>query len=81
MVLGALSTPPTRDFNLTVELRDALKLQSSLRLSPYVKAAPEIKEFTKGLKTMKVPEQLSINEAASLFEVYMKKGALHTGEY
>ncbi|KAA1468983.1 hypothetical protein DENSPDRAFT_857644 [Dentipellis sp. KUC8613] len=76
-VLGAISSTNTT-FRLSPELRHALGIQSWLRPSPYQKIAPEIVEFTKGIETLRVPDQLSVNEAASLFEVWMKDKALHT---
>ncbi|THH17829.1 hypothetical protein EW146_g3049 [Bondarzewia mesenterica] len=73
--IGALSMTNTT-FKLSTELRYALKLQSWMHPSPYLKTAPEVEEFTKGIKTLKVPDQLSMGEAASLFEVWMKDFAL-----
>jgi len=37
-----------------------------------------MKEYTVGLRSLPVPSQLSIPEAASLFEVWMKDKALHS---
>jgi len=76
-VLGALSMTNTT-YKLSTELRHALKLQQWLQPSPYLKVAPEIAEFTKGLQTLRVPEQLTVDEAAALFEVWAKDKALHT---
>ncbi|TFY79925.1 hypothetical protein EWM64_g4084 [Hericium alpestre] len=76
-VVGALSTADTR-FKLSTELRHALGLQPWLKPSPFVKIAPEILEFTKGIEMMRVPDRLSVDEAASLFEVWMKNKTLHT---
>lgn len=43
------------------------------RLSPLV-------EYAHGLQNLAVPPRLSINEAASLFEVWMQDKALHSGK-
>ena len=38
--------------------------------SPYDKRSKPLQEYTTGLSPIPVPEQLSLNEAASLFEVW-----------
>ncbi|KAI0314593.1 mitochondrial ribosomal death-associated protein 3-domain-containing protein [Amylostereum chailletii] len=76
-VIGALSSSNT-DFKLTPELRHALGLQPELKFSPFKNIAPEYEAFTAGVQTMIVPSQLKVEEAASLFEVWMKNRSLHT---
>ncbi|KAH9975748.1 mitochondrial ribosomal death-associated protein 3-domain-containing protein [Lactifluus volemus] len=76
-VVGALSLSD-KTYSLSPELRYALHLQSWLQPSPYLKVAPEITTFTRGIQILKVPEKLSVNEAASLFEVWNKNRTLHT---
>ncbi|KAI0060655.1 hypothetical protein BV25DRAFT_1954404 [Artomyces pyxidatus] len=76
-VIGALSSSNTT-FKLSTELRHALGLQPWLHPDPYLKIAPEIAAFTKGIKTWMVPDRLTVDEAASLFEVWSKDKTLHT---
>ncbi|KAH9992708.1 mitochondrial ribosomal death-associated protein 3-domain-containing protein [Russula compacta] len=76
-VVGALSLS-NKTYGLSQELRHALGLQPWLQPSPYLKVAPEIKTFTRGIQIVKVPERLNVNEAASLFEVWNKNKSFHT---
>jgi small subunit ribosomal protein S29 len=69
-----------KTYGLSEELRHALGLQPWLQPSPYLKVAPEIKSFTKGIQILKVPEKMNVNEAASLFEVWNKNKSFHTRE-
>ena len=78
-VVGALSLSD-KTYGLSQELRHALGLQPWLQPSPYLKVAPEITTFTRGIQILKVPEKLSVNEAASLFEVWNKNKSFHTRE-
>ena len=74
-VLGALSGSDTR-FRLPLELSEALGLPFDGPSGPYVRRKPELVEYSKGLTNIPVPAQLQVNEAASLFEVWMKDKAL-----
>ncbi|KAI0255675.1 mitochondrial ribosomal death-associated protein 3-domain-containing protein [Lactifluus subvellereus] len=74
-VIGALSLSD-KTYGLLQELRHALGLQPSLQPSPYLKVAPEIKTFTRGIQILK--EKLNVNEAASLFEVWNKNKSFHS---
>ncbi|KAI9464801.1 mitochondrial ribosomal death-associated protein 3-domain-containing protein [Russula earlei] len=76
-VVGALSLSD-KTYSLSQELRHALGLQPWLRPSPYLRVAPEITTFTRGVQVVKVPEELNVNEAATLFEVWNKNRSLHT---
>ncbi|KAI0306051.1 mitochondrial ribosomal death-associated protein 3-domain-containing protein [Multifurca ochricompacta] len=76
-VVGALSLSD-KTYGLSQELRHALGLQPWLQPSSYLKVAPEITAFTKGIQILKVPEKLNVNEAASLFEVWNKNKSFHT---
>jgi small subunit ribosomal protein S29 len=69
-----------KTYGLSQELRYALGLQPWLQPSPYLKVAPEITTFTRGIQILKVPEKLNVNEAASLFEIWSKNKSLHTRE-
>ena len=75
--LGALTASSTI-YPISVELQDALSLPSSgAPPSPYDKVRSRVlKGYTKGMQAVRVPDQLSIPEAAALFEVWMKDRAL-----
>ncbi len=79
-VVGALSLSD-KTYGLSEELRYALGLQPWLRPSPYLKVAPEITTFTRGVQLVNVPEKLNVNEAASLFEVWNKNKSSHTRKF
>ena len=79
-VFGALSTGNTQ-FQLPIELREALGLPSDRPIGPYVKRSPPLVEYAQGLQNLPVPPSFSVNEAASIFEVWMQNNALHTREY
>lgn len=76
-VIGALSLSD-KTYGLSPELRHALGLQPWLQPSPYLKIAPEISTFTRDIQTLKVPEKLNVNEAASLFGIWNKNKSFHT---
>ncbi|KAI0032672.1 mitochondrial ribosomal death-associated protein 3-domain-containing protein [Vararia minispora EC-137] len=78
-VVGALSTSNTT-FNLSPQVRHALGIQPELGVDPFTTIAPEIRMYTKGIRAVEVPGQLGYNEAASMFEVWMKNKTLHTRE-
>lgn len=48
--------------------------------NPYVPRQPELVEYAKGLRNFPVPDQLTVDEAASIFEVWQNAKALHVGE-
>jgi len=79
-VLGAIKASDP-NFTLPLELRETLLLPHDRPTGPYAKCSRHMVEYTKGLKTLTVPAQLSVNEAASLFEVWMKDKALHSSTY
>jgi hypothetical protein len=64
---------------LSEELRHALHLQPSLGMSPFTRVAPEITHFTHGVKRVEVPA-LQVDEAATMYEIWMKNHSLHTRE-
>lgn len=78
-VLGALSAASTT-FSIPIELQESLKL-SSRTANPYVKRSPELASYAEGLTNIRVPESLGVSEAASLFDVWMKDGAIPRGAY
>lgn len=78
-VLGALSTQNTT-FRPPLELTEALGLVPDVPSNPYVPRQPELVEYAKGLRNFPVPDQLTVDEAASIFEVWQNAKALHVGE-
>ncbi|KAI0761832.1 mitochondrial ribosomal death-associated protein 3-domain-containing protein [Trametes elegans] len=75
-VLGALSSQNTT-FRTPLELIEALGLEPSGPSNPYVPRESEIVEYAKGLKNLPVPEKLTVDEAASIFELWQQAKALH----
>lgn len=47
---------------------------------PYVKRSSVLKGYLEGVDCVNVPNELSVKEAGSLFEVWMKQGVLASGE-
>jgi len=78
--LGALTASSTT-YPIPLVLQDALGLPSpGAPPSPYDKARSRVlKGYTEGLQALRVPEQLSVPEAAALFEVWKKDQALIPG--
>ncbi|KAI0831871.1 mitochondrial ribosomal death-associated protein 3-domain-containing protein [Trametes gibbosa] len=75
-VLGALSTQNTT-YRTPLELIESLGLQPTMPANPYVRREAELVEYAKGLKSFPVPERLTVDEAASLFDLWQQKKALH----
>ncbi|RPD64029.1 hypothetical protein L226DRAFT_533343 [Lentinus tigrinus ALCF2SS1-7] len=75
-VLGALSTQNTT-FRAPLELIEALGLEPAQPSGPYVPREKELVEYAKGLKNFAVPDQLTVDEAASIFDVWQSAKALH----
>ncbi|KAI0731064.1 mitochondrial ribosomal death-associated protein 3-domain-containing protein [Earliella scabrosa] len=75
-VLGALSTQNTT-FRAPLELVEALGLQPTVPSNPYVRRAPELVQYAKGLRNFPVPEQLTVEEAAAIFDVWQTAKAPH----
>ena len=79
-VLGALSSQNTT-FRAPLELREALGLQPDGPANPYVRRQPELVEYAKGLQSLPVPEELTVDEAGSIFDVWQKVKALHISKH
>ncbi|EJF64026.1 hypothetical protein DICSQDRAFT_53564 [Dichomitus squalens LYAD-421 SS1] len=75
-VLGALSSQNTT-FRPPLELTEALGLLPDVPSNPYVRREPELIEYAKGLRNFPVPDQLTIDEAASIFDIWHSVKALH----
>ncbi|KAG6867352.1 hypothetical protein C0993_003920 [Termitomyces sp. T159_Od127] len=65
---GAITASDTQ-YKLSLELKDALGLPHERFESPYDKRSRPLVEYTAGLRALGVPEQLSVVEAALLYEV------------
>jgi small subunit ribosomal protein S29 len=79
-ILGAISSSHV-DFQLALELREALDLPYDRPSGRYAKRSSFMQEYTKGLQPLPVPDKLSVKEAASLFELWMKARSLHACEF
>jgi small subunit ribosomal protein S29 len=77
--LGAISSTNT-NYVLPLVLREALGLPYDRPTGPYAKRSAALAEYGQGLRAFEVPPQLSVDEAAALFEVWSGDLALHTGE-
>ncbi|KAI0741258.1 mitochondrial ribosomal death-associated protein 3-domain-containing protein [Daedaleopsis nitida] len=75
-VLGALSTQNTT-FRAPLELVEALGLEPTVPSNPYVRREPELVAYASGLRNFPVPDKLTVDEAASIFEVWQSTKALH----
>ncbi|EGN95341.1 hypothetical protein SERLA73DRAFT_95973 [Serpula lacrymans var. lacrymans S7.3] len=73
--MGALSSTDTT-FKLPLELREALGLPHDQPSGPYIKRSEALTHYARGLKALAVPDMLTVSEAASLFEIWMKDKAL-----
>ncbi len=79
-VLGALSMQNTT-FRPPLELVEALGLEPAQPSGPYVPREKDLVEYAQGLKNFPVPDQLTVDEAASIFDVWHSAKALHIREY
>lgn len=79
-VVGAASSAHTT-FRMPLELCEALGLPYDRPAGPYVSRSPELVKYAQGLENFNVAPQLSIDEAASIFEIWKEDKALHTGMY
>ncbi|KAG6856490.1 hypothetical protein H0H87_003958 [Tephrocybe sp. NHM501043] len=73
--VGAITSSETI-YKLPMELKDALELKDEHFVTPYDKRSRTLVEYTQGLQPLHVPDQLSVTEAASLFEVWNNDKAL-----
>ncbi|KAG5637829.1 hypothetical protein H0H81_003100 [Sphagnurus paluster] len=78
--VGAITNSDTV-YKLPLELKDALELPHEHFRTPYDKRSRTLVEYTTGLKPIRVPDQLSVTEAASLFEVWKDDKALVSSMY
>lgn len=78
-VFGALSMSNTT-FPLPLELREALCLEYDHPYGPHVKRSSELVKYAHRLEKLAVPSSLTVPEAASVFDVWMKDRAVPTSE-
>jgi small subunit ribosomal protein S29 len=76
-VIGALSSTNT-SFTTPLELQEVLGISPAVSETLYAKRSPSLMAYTKGLRAIAIPERFSVDEAASLFEVWAQNKALHT---
>lgn len=74
--VGALSSSLTQ-YPVPPELKTVLD-QGQL-VDPYTKLIPDMLEYAQGLEAYPVPERMEPDEAAGVFEIWMKDRALHSG--
>ncbi|KAK2459245.1 hypothetical protein APHAL10511_008722 [Amanita phalloides] len=79
-VLGAI-TYSDPAYALPLELREALGMAYDQATSGYDKRSKIMKEYTVGLRAICVPEQLSMAEAGSLFEVWKEEKVMGCSAY
>lgn len=78
-VLGAVTSSDPA-FPISLELKDMLDITDQANRpvveEEYVKRSEALKEYLEGVVSVEVPNQLSVQEAAGLFEIWMKQHAL-----
>ncbi|TCD69100.1 37S ribosomal protein S23 mitochondrial [Steccherinum ochraceum] len=77
-VIAAVSGSNT-NWPVTLELQEALGLSTPRPVNEYVKRSTDLAHFAEGLENFAVPEQLTVDEAAAMYELWSKDDALHTG--
>ena len=68
-------------YRAPLELVEALGLTPAEPSNPYVPREAELVEYAKGLRNFPVPEQLTIDEAASVFDMWQNSKALHISTF
>ncbi|KAF8623781.1 hypothetical protein AX15_006191 [Amanita polypyramis BW_CC] len=79
-VLGAITCSDPA-YPLPLELREALQMPYDHPQSPHDKRSKTLMGYAKGLAAIPVPEQLSLDEAASLFEVWKEEQVMPPSTY
>jgi len=78
--LGAVSSSDPL-YRVPLELQDVLGIENDRPISPYQKRSQALLKYAEGLRPFAVPEKLQLNEASTLFELWMKDKALPTKAY
>ncbi|KAH8103887.1 mitochondrial ribosomal death-associated protein 3-domain-containing protein [Cristinia sonorae] len=76
-VIGAVSGSNT-NWPVTLELQEALGLSTPRPVNEYAKRSDNLQYYAEGLKNFPVPEKLTLDEAASIYDMWHKDNALHT---
>lgn len=76
-MIGAVSGSNT-NWPVSLELQEALGLPPPRPVSEYTKRSSELASYADGLENFAVPDQLSLDEAASMYELWHEDKALHT---
>ncbi|KAG8684321.1 37S ribosomal protein S23 mitochondrial [Ceratobasidium sp. 394] len=76
-VLGATSSTNPR-FLEPLPLKEALGITPLGTVSPYERRNKHIVAYASGLKGLPVPSKMRVDEAASMFDVWVQNNALHT---
>ncbi|KAG8748410.1 37S ribosomal protein S23 mitochondrial [Ceratobasidium sp. 414] len=77
VVLGATSSTNSR-FLEPLPLKEALGTIASGTVSPYERRNKNIVAYASGLKGFPIPSKMRVDEAASMFDVWVQNYALHT---
>lgn len=64
-------------FRPTLEFCESLGLEYPRPSGPYVKRSTEYVEYARGLRNFPVPERLSIEEAAAIFDIWVRDNAVY----
>ncbi|KAI0825732.1 mitochondrial ribosomal death-associated protein 3-domain-containing protein [Irpex lacteus] len=75
-VLGALTTANS-EFKAPLELQEALGLSPDVPSGPYVRRNTDLVEYAKGLQNIALPSQMSVAEAAALYELWGQEKMLN----
>lgn len=81
-VVGALDASDPA-YPISLELNEALDLPMLKLVAPrpYEKRSNTLETYAQGLVKVDVPEKLSVREAGSVFEVWMKQRALGSSKF
>lgn len=76
-MIGAISGSNT-NWPVTLELQEALRLPTPRPTFEFAKRSHELEGYLKGLENFPVPNQLSVEEAAAMFELWGQHEAIHS---
>ncbi|KAF6759514.1 mitochondrial carrier protein [Ephemerocybe angulata] len=79
-VVTALTNSDT-NFNVPLEIQDALDLPRAHPVSPYQRRDGDVQGYVHGLTGFKLPDRMSSDEMAGLFSVWKDDMALTTDKY
>lgn len=67
------------DFKAPPELREALGLTPDAPSGPYARRNADLVAYAQGLQSIPLPSQMSVSEAAALYELWGKEKILNDG--